>query len=188
MLNANLSFLKTLHVVIDDDTSTKAQVYKCILFSSLFPIPTYFCILRFSHEVLSAGLVLSMIAGMMTISFLQIISKLLRKMLYWQFAGAVTPHKHPDTCCYTKIIGKPFCVLKYFLAFLLHSRLIIPVVQPFSITLSFLISCTSIFWAAYIISFSIFTSFFPSFSMPVFLLNKTSHLLFHNYTSLISFP
>ena len=44
------------------------------------------------------------------------------------------------------------------------------------------------FWAAYIISFIISSSFLPSFSMPDFLPNKTSHLLFHNYTSLISFP
>ena len=69
MLNLDLSFLKSLHAVIDDYTSAKAQVYKCILFSSLCPIPTYFCILRFSHEVFSAGLVLSLIAGTKTLAF-----------------------------------------------------------------------------------------------------------------------
>ena len=82
VLNVNLSFFKTLHAVIDDYMSAKEHVYKCILFSPLCPIPTYFCILRFSHEVLSAGLVLSMIAGMTKLAFFQIISKLLRNMLY----------------------------------------------------------------------------------------------------------
>ena len=55
--------------VIDDYTSAKAQVYKCILFSLLCPNPIYFCILWFYHEVLSAWLVLSMIAGKKTLAF-----------------------------------------------------------------------------------------------------------------------
>ena len=62
-----------------------------------------------------------------------------------QLERAIPPHEHLDTCCYTKIIGKPFFILKYLLAFLLHNRLIIPMLQPFSISLSFLISRTSIF-------------------------------------------
>ena len=36
VLNLNLSFLKSLHAGIDDYTSAKAQVYKCILFIFCF--------------------------------------------------------------------------------------------------------------------------------------------------------
>ena len=169
-------------------------------------------VFRWSHNF-HAGICTKFFSGfkddcLLLLQWVWRITKLLKNMLCWRLEGAFTHHKRHSACCYTETL----CVMYWFTHYnvccyttQICQNIILPkwfIYSHFSFTANWSSPCCShfplpypswflahlFFWAAYIISFIIFSSFLPSFSMAVCLLNKTSHLLFHNYTSLISFP